>query len=86
MVTPYYLMIIRKRHKFEIASLRDAGTGMIYRPQTALRLSGVIEIKPLRGFFVHSTGVCTRLRGVFAHSTGVRTRLRSFFVENIVTP
>ena len=25
-------MIIRKRPKFEIASLRDAGTGMIYRP------------------------------------------------------
>jgi len=42
-------------------------------PQTALRLSGVIEIKcHAQGFFAHSTGVCTRLRG--------------FFVENTVTP
>ena len=48
-------MIIRKRHIFEIASLRDAGTGLIYKPQTAFRLSGVIEIKPLRGFFVENT-------------------------------
>ena len=45
-------MIIRKRHKFKIASLRDAWIGLIVRPQTALRLSGVIEIKPLRGFFM----------------------------------
>ena len=48
-------MIIRKRHIFEIASLRDAGTSLIYKPQTALHLSGVIEIKPLRGFFVENT-------------------------------
>ena len=45
-------MIIRNLHIFEIASLRDAGRVLIYNPQTALCLSGVIKIKPLRGFFV----------------------------------
>ena len=45
-------MIIRKEHKFEIASLRDAEIVLVFNPQTALRLSGVNKIKPLRGFFV----------------------------------
>ncbi len=46
-------MIICKRHKSEIAAIvRDAWIEMIVNPQTALRLSGVIEIKPLRGFFM----------------------------------
>ena len=60
-------MIIRKRHKFKIASLahcivfifkvfaaiaRDAWIGLIVRPQTNEVQSGVIEIKPLRGFFM----------------------------------
>jgi len=40
-------MIIRKEHKFEIASLRDAEIVLVFNPQTALRLSGVNKIKPL---------------------------------------
>ena len=58
-------MIIRNLHIFEIASLRDAGRVLIYNPQTALCLSGVIKIKcHAQGSFAHSTGVCTRLRGL----------------------
>jgi len=37
----------RNLHIWEIASLRDAVWGLIYSPQTALCLSGVIKIKPL---------------------------------------
>ena len=59
-------MIIRKGHKFEIESIRDAVTGLIYSPQAAFCLSGAIKIKcHAQGSFAHSTGVCTRLRGFF---------------------
>ena len=44
-------MIIRYRQKYEIASLRDAPDVLTISHRTALRLYGVIEIKPLRGFF-----------------------------------
>ena len=58
-------MIVRNLHIFEIASLRDAEMVLIYNPQTALCLSGVIKIKcHAQGSFAHSTGVCTRLRGL----------------------
>ena len=45
-------MIIRNWHTYEIASLRDAVIGLVVNPQTTLRLSGVIEIMPLRGIIV----------------------------------
>ena len=47
-------MIIRYRPKYEIASLRDALMGLIPIPtlrKSEIFLYGVIEIKPLRGFF-----------------------------------
>jgi len=47
-------MTIRYRPKYEIASLRDALMGLIPIPtlrQSEIFLYGVIEIKPLRGFF-----------------------------------
>jgi len=47
-------MIIRYRPKYEIASLRDALMGLITIPtlrKSEIFLYGVIEIKPLRGFF-----------------------------------
>ena len=47
-------MIIRFRPKYEIASLRDAFMGLIPIPtlrKSEIFLYGVIEIKPLRGFF-----------------------------------
>ena len=47
-------MIIRYRPKYEIASLRDALIGLIPIPtlrKSEIFLYGVIEIKPLRGFF-----------------------------------
>ena len=45
-------MIIRNWHIYEIASLRDAIICLVVNPQTALRLSGVIKIMPLRGIVV----------------------------------
>ena len=47
-------MTIRYRPKYEIASLRDALMGLIPIPtlrKSEIFLYGVIEIKPLRGFF-----------------------------------
>ena len=47
-------MITRYRPKYEIASLRDALMGLIPIPtlrKSEIFLYGVIEIKPLRGFF-----------------------------------
>ena len=58
-------MIVRNWHIGKVASLRDAGEVLIISHRTALRLYGVIKIKPLRGLFVHPAGVCTRLRGFF---------------------
>ena len=55
--SPHYrfrIMIIRYRPKYEIASLRDALMGLIPIPtlrKSEIFLYGVIEIKPLRGFF-----------------------------------
>ena len=37
-------MIIRKEHKFEIASLRDAETVLVFNPQTNGVQSGVNKI------------------------------------------
>ena len=45
-------MIICNWHIYEIASRGDAIIGLVVNPQTALRLSGVIEIMPLRGIVV----------------------------------
>ena len=39
-------------HLLYVASLRDAGCGQFFYHRTALRLYGVIEIKPLRGFLL----------------------------------
>ena len=58
-------MIVRNWHIGDVASLRDAREGLIISHRTALRLYGVIKIKPLRGFFASYTGVCTSLRGFF---------------------
>jgi len=44
-------MIIRNWHIGKVASLRDAPDVMTIRHRTALRLHGVINLKPLRGFF-----------------------------------
>ncbi len=44
-------MIIRNWHIGEVASLRDAPEVLTISHRTALRLYGVINIKPLRGFF-----------------------------------
>ena len=41
-------MINRILHIPDVASLRDAVSGLIINPQTALRLSGVIKIMHLR--------------------------------------
>ena len=45
------IMIIRNWHIGEVASLRDAPDVLTISHRTALRLYGVINIKPLRGFF-----------------------------------
>ena len=45
-------MIVSEWHDVVVASFRDAGMWVVFNPQTALRLSGVIEIKPLRGISV----------------------------------
>lgn len=45
-------MIIRNWHTHEVASLRDAVIYLVVNPQTALCLSGVIKIMPLRGIIV----------------------------------
>ena len=44
-------MIIRNWHIGKVASLRDAPEVLTISHRTALRLYGVINIKPLRGFF-----------------------------------
>ena len=80
----FYNMIVRNRHIGKVASLRDAREELIISHRTALRLCGVIKIKPLRGFFTHPAGVCTRLRGLFAHSVVVCSRLRGFFAHSAV--
>ncbi len=43
-------MVVCNWHIGNVASLRDAGEVLIIRHRTALRLYGVIKIKPLRGF------------------------------------
>lgn len=48
-------MIVRNWHMGKVASLRDAREGLIISHRTALRLYGVIKIKPLRGFEVANT-------------------------------
>ena len=45
-------MAIRDLHLHDVASLRDAGVLLVIDHRTALRLYGVIKIKPLRGFFL----------------------------------
>ena len=45
-------MVVCNWHIGNVASLRDAGEVLIIRHRTALRLYGVIEIKPLRGFLM----------------------------------
>ncbi len=47
-----FKIVIRNWHVYDVASLRDAGSAQIFNHRTALRLYGVIEIKPLRGFLM----------------------------------
>ena len=44
-------MIVRIWYIPNVASLRDAVSALVIKPQTALRLSGVIKIKLLRSFY-----------------------------------
>ncbi len=50
-------MIVRIWHIGKVASLRDAREMLIFSHRTALRLYGVIKIKPLRGFFMANADI-----------------------------
>lgn len=54
------------RRELKVASRRDANIGLVANPQTALRLSGAIEIMPLRGIIglVVKCQTALRLSGV----------------------